>query len=248
MLNQLNSEWIKLKSVRSNLVMLYLAIGINFAIALLVSIFINSKEKLNLSGLFPGQFIAVLFFLVVGVQIIGQEFRYSTIRTTFSSTPNRLKVIFAKLLVLLGAVSASTFVLILLCGLIGKTVFSIRGLSLGIEHSDIRLIIYLIIGNMIVALFGFGVGAIVRQPIAGIIIVLIWPIIIENILQTIGAVIRENGYEIVAKWLPFTNYTYALSDNKDPAFFSPPFAMLYFFAISATLCLIGSYLVIKRDA
>lgn len=247
MLRQINSEWIKLKSVRSNLVLLYLAIGLNSIIALLIGIFINKSDGPDLSTFLPGQFIAVLFFLVVGVQIIGQEFRYNTIRTTFSTTPNRLKVIFAKIIVLVAAVSTSTLALASLCGIIGKIILSMRGLTLEIGTSDFRLVTYLVIGNMIVALFGFGVGAIVRQPIAGIIIVLVWPIIIENILATIGYVISENGGEIVSKYLPFANYTSALDDINESVFFSPPFAMLYFFCFSSVLCTIGTLLVKKRD-
>ena len=58
----------------------------------------------NLTDLTVGVSLACLLFGVLGVQVIGQEYRFNTIRPTFTAAPRRLPVVLAKLIVVCSAV------------------------------------------------------------------------------------------------------------------------------------------------
>lgn len=247
MLNQIRSEWIKLKSVRSSIILLCFAFGITLLVAVLISIF--SREEVLVPTILTGTGLAQLFFVVTGTQIIGQEYRFYTIRPTFSVTPNRTKVIAAKMIVLCGVIGATTFLLVFISLATSKIIFSARGIPFEFTDSNsLRIILCLIIGYMISGLFGFGIGAIVRQPIAGIIIGLVWIIVLENIIMAIYFVITKTEGIGIAKWLPFANFGNSVALEPNEGAFSPAVSLLYFFGISIVLCIIGSALINKRDA
>jgi ABC-2 type transport system permease protein len=100
------SEWDKLTSLRSarrNLVL-----GVVFGVTLSVGVaFISglTYKKWDDAGradfdplLYPatGAILTVLFFATVGVNVLAAEYRTGMIRTTFTATPNRAHVLFAK--------------------------------------------------------------------------------------------------------------------------------------------------------
>src|SRR5579862_8167155 len=99
------SELLKLRSVRSNLVMLgsILVLGIGFGA--LASGLIPDRERrtgrpspihnpFDRVGIaLAGLNLAMLLAGVLGVHLIGQEYRFSTIRATFAAVPRRLSVV-----------------------------------------------------------------------------------------------------------------------------------------------------------
>ena len=53
----------------------------------------------NLGNVIGGVQVAIFLFGTLGVQIIGQEYRFNTIRPTFTAAPWRMRVLAAKLVV-----------------------------------------------------------------------------------------------------------------------------------------------------
>ena len=98
-----HSEWIKLRTARSNLVLLVLAL----VVPVLTTALATAATPLDslpddtpanrFSLAIAGTGIGHTLLAVLGVLVIGSEFRHNTIRTTFSAIPRRLRVHRAKI-------------------------------------------------------------------------------------------------------------------------------------------------------
>ncbi len=90
MIATMNAEWIKFRSVRSTLVLLFAGGLLTVAIALLVINDIKGQDRaFNLTDISFGVQLSVFLFGALGVQVLGQEYRFNTIRNTFSTSPVR---------------------------------------------------------------------------------------------------------------------------------------------------------------
>lgn len=248
MLNQMYSEWIKLRSVRSTVVMFILAIVFSVAIAGLGQIGATADNNVNMA--FLGILFSQIFFMVLGIQIIGQEYRFKTIRSTFAATPKRWTVIFAKFFVLIVTIAITTIFLILLSILTSQIVLAIQGHSLSFAGSDSsRVIIATFLTSILYAVFGLAIGSIIRQPVAAIVLSLIWIMAVEAI---VGSILTIWDIEIY-HWFPFQAMTLASSPGdfmveSGTTMLDPYVGILYVSAIFITLFIIGSTLIARRDA
>ena len=242
MINLIRSEWIKFRSVRSTLVLLFAGGLITVAFALLIINDIKNEDRVfNLTDISVGAQLSVLLFGALGVQILGQEYRFNTIRNTFSTSPIRWKVLMAKLIVVCAACAAMALAMLLLCVGLGSALLD----GFTIDGIDQRVIWGTVLFAAGVAAMGMGVGAIVRQPIAGIIILLGDAFVAENLLRSV--------FPGTAKWLPFVNGIQMMFRNEDassgPSDLRPLFeGGVYFFVVAAIVVAIGFVLADRRDA
>ncbi|WP_169952400.1 ABC transporter permease [Microbispora sp. H11081] len=140
---------------------------------------------------------AGIFVMILGVVLMTSEFRYQTITGTFLVTPRRGLVIIAKLVagLIVGALFALAVlvlqaVTVIPAVMLGGGEFSLSGarvpqISIGILAT---LALY--------ALFGIGLGALVRNQVAGVVAAIAWTYVIESIFTAIPAL------HVVGKWLP----------------------------------------------
>lgn len=244
MIAQIRSEWIKFRSVRSTVVLAIISVAICVGVAAIVAG--NTDEVLRASDVLLGAQISSLFVIVLGVQIIGQEYRFSTIRATFSATPRRERVIIAKLVVIITAAAVAAVALIALSLGAGALVSSMRGttLDLGLPGTT-RVLFGTVVVLVISGVFGFGVGCIVRQPIAGIVIVLVWANVIENVIAGV--------FPGAARWLPLFSMANVNAQDRAQDFgqvhlMSPVFGALYGASIALALVAIGAIRIRSIDA
>jgi ABC-2 type transport system permease protein len=139
-----------------------------------------------------------LFSLVFGILAVAGEYRQRTITDTFLSSPRRGRVIAAKL-VIYGALGAMAGVMgAALAVLTASIWWGAKGASFDLGNADMwRTIAGGILANALYAAIGVGVGALIRNLTAAILIAVGWIAIVEGI---VGQLV---GTEI-AKWLPFT--------------------------------------------
>ena len=79
MIDAIRSEWIKLRSARSNLVLLILATAVPVALTLLLAFTVQPEDVTaedTFSLLLVGDNIGQLLLGVLGVLVIGQEYRH----------------------------------------------------------------------------------------------------------------------------------------------------------------------------
>lgn len=239
MINQIRSEWVKMRSVRSTLVMLASAILLAIGVAVIVGI--KTNDTMDTASSLLGVQLATMMFAVLGVQVIGQEYRFNTIRPTFSTVSSRSRVIGAKLITMLASVAVAGATLI--AGAIGAAalIANIRDIPFDPSSGDaLRVIIGTFISTLLAAAFGYGIGVIVRQPIAGIMIALIWSLVAEPIVS--GLLPR------VGKWMPLSSATNISTPEVLDNFLSPLAGGLYSAAIMCALVAIGSRRIATTDA
>ena len=135
-----------------------------------------------------------LLLIVLGILMLTQEFRFGTATPSFLTTPKRGRVVVAKLLAvsITGALFAALSVLLAL----GLS-YAFIALRDGEARFDATVLEVLAGVFLVLALYGpigVGVGALVRNQIAAVVITLAWVFILEQILV---ALVPEVG-----RWTP----------------------------------------------
>lgn len=248
MIGALEAEWIKLRSVRANLILIIIALAVPIVLSFLIAALAPfgggtlDREVFGVAVITPAA-VAAYLCGVLGVLGIGQEYRHSTIRVTFAAQPNRSVVLAAKSIVygvfglLVGLLALSlSFVTAAIC-------FAVRDLTFEVTIAPMVGAVLLI---TLMTLFGFGLGAVMRQPAAAIPVFLIWPLIIEGII----GLILDSVDESLVRWLPFRSAQELVNFTGTAAtpVFSRTVSGLYFAGWTAVVVALGWWLVERRDA
>ncbi|QXC60814.1 ABC transporter permease [Aquihabitans sp. G128] len=239
MVNLIRSEWIKFRSVRSTLITLFLAGAFVVLIAVIAAVQASDDGVTHLTDLTAGVSVAALIFGALGVQVLGQEYRFNTIRPTFTAMPRRWRVLAAKLIVVTTACAAISVVMVAFCWVVGAALVG----NFEVDGVDQRAMLGIVLFSIGWSALGMGVGAIVRQPVAGILILLAEAFVVESLLS--GLV------ESSSKFLPFLNgfqMTFRASEGGDDQLRSVLGGGIYFFLVVAVVWAIGAYLANHRDA
>jgi len=136
-----------------------------------------------------------LFALLLGVLIITTEFRHKTVTTSFLVTPRRSTFVIAKLV--MAAVAGLVLAIILLVATVvgGGIALSAKGGSFSaLLHQVPAVAPGMILVFVLFSLLGVGVGSLLTNQVAALIVALGWFLIVENIIEAI--------WSGTTKWLP----------------------------------------------
>lgn len=183
---QLRSEFVKLRSTRTNLGLLVGMVALVLLVVLVTGFAVPVAEAAKAAhqralvslGL-QGGFIAAL----IGVMSICSEFRHGTIRPTFVFTPNRSRVLIAKLISSLALGAAFGVIAEALAFPLGLATLAIRGIHVVVPT---REFLFVAVGSIAVsalmAALGVGVGAVIRNQVFAVIAVISWFMLIEGLI------------------------------------------------------------------
>ncbi len=267
MIASVRSEWLKIRTTAVPWVLAGIAIVIN---ALLILVYFISHDTngggnggggngngngtfgipnyphttQQLRNLLGSGFECYLLALLLGVLIVTTEFRHKTVTTSFLVTPHRPRFVGAKLILaaVLGALLAVIMLVATLIG--GGATLVAQGGSLS---ALIRQLPAVAPGMILVfALFGIlglGVGSVLTNQVAAIIVCLGWFIILEGIL--VGLV---HGAE---RWVPTGAATAAANLTRgrgaDFGLFNWWQGTLLMLAYGLVFAGVGSIILTRRD-
>jgi ABC-2 type transport system permease protein len=245
--NLVRSEWIKLWSVRSNQVMLAVAVVVSVGLALLVALVIpndpqqlgNDANPFTLS--LAGVGMASLLVGAVGVLLVAGEYRHGTFRVTFAAEPRRTRVLAAKCLVGFVAGVLVGLVTVPLALATGLTLLAIRGFDVSVGGFTFwRAAIGAVVLLGLYVLVGVGLGTILKSSAAAITVFALSNVVLEPIL---GIVLRD-----WARFLPFAAGSEVLNPNRADPGLGWPLGLAYFCAWILLLLVSGAWLLHRRDA
>lgn len=173
----LRSEWIKLRTLRSTIIVLGVTVIGMVGIGLLIAAVTNSNfasmgadQRANFNAIdrvLGGVNIAQLTVGVLGVLIITGEYSTGMIRATFGAVPTRLPVLWAKLAVFASVVFSVCLVSSFAAFLGGEALLGTHGVPLsapGALRAVFGVALYLTVAGLLGVAFGF----IVRNTAGGI--------------------------------------------------------------------------------
>ena len=131
--------------------------------------------------LFLGTFVK-LAFLILGIRIVTDEFRFGTANPTFLFTPARRKVLLAKVgaATLYGTVMAAVTQVVLFGS--AAALFAIKGHVLHIGSAGTYAFFGGILAGTLWVVVGLGLGAIIRNQIIAIVGVVVWFMGLEDVI------------------------------------------------------------------
>jgi ABC-2 type transport system permease protein len=188
----------------------------------------------------------IMVLMILAALTVTSEYRFGIIRTTFQAVPSRVNVLVAKGLLTGGYGAALTFVLAFVAYYVAKAVAGTDGsVDLVLSSADDWRKLYGIpIYAALCALLAIAVGALLRQSAAAIALLLLWPLLIENLFPLFGSVGDK-----VRPFLPFANAQHFLGAELDIDFHWGPWGGLaYFVAFVAIAFVAAAYTVTRRDA
>jgi ABC-2 type transport system permease protein len=248
-------ERIKLFSTRSPWWCMIVAAVLTVGLSALFLGLASSEQKLHatIADSQGGAQLSQMVIMVMAALAITTEYRFGTIRTSFQAVPQRAALLLGK-----------TFVVAMLSGLIG-VIASFGAWAIGdLVNSSADLAIdtaaewRLLAGRGLIfalsAVIAVAVGALIRQSAGAIVILLVWPLLVEQLVQLIPKVGDD-----LNRWAPFTNANSFLFQGQDVGAAGGPgdatsyamgpwWALLYFAGWAAALLTIALVSASKRDA
>lgn len=145
--------------------------------------------------------VGYVFPLLIGTLMVTAEFRHQTLTPTFLATPRRGLVLWAKIAVgiLLGVVYAVLGII----SAVGPAALFLSGYGLDTEFTSSdtwALLGRIVLSFVLWVLIGIGVGALVRNQVAAIVIVLAFTQFIEPLGRLAAAFV--NNLDKVTQFLP----------------------------------------------
>ena len=242
----ISSEWLKLRTVVGNLVLLILSVALSVGFSILVPLIII-KDRIGdltpqtvFSFALAGLSIAQALVGVLGVQLITQEFRF-TARLTFSAEPRRSRVMVAKAVTITAVGLAIGAVAVAAGLLVGGSLLKARDFPFEYGGAGFwRAVVGSVAVTAIYGLVGLGLGALLRSPAAAITIFVVWVLIVEGIVYAL--------VPTVGKFAPFQAGAQLSSiDPVDPGL-GPLWGGLLFAGFALALLAAGTMIVMKHDA
>ena len=251
MINTIRSEWIKLRTVRMNFVLFILAVAFPVVVSVLVASLanINDLKISDVAGLVTGSSVVTALLLgVVGAVSISAEFAHGTIRPTFAATPKRMRVLMSKAIVTALFAAVAETLVVVFCFAVSSAIVSSRGVTLSLsDQPEARAaLIGIVVFAVIVSLLGFGIGMVIRNTPAAVAVLILWPLVVENIIM---AILSAAGVHNPQKFLPYiSGFGLGNPDGSSSESLSRVNGGLYFAGVTAAVAIAGALITARRDA
>lgn len=256
LLNQMTSEWTKIRTLRSNYWNLGIMVVLSVGFAILLSSLLSGKSA-DVTAI--ASVVALMVFVLVspilttlsGVMIVTSEYSHGMIRTTLTAQPRRIQVYLGKLIVYTLVTLVVALVTAGLSYLIGSSVASGSNVTQGWSPGEA-----IFAGALYVTVLGmmsFGLAAIIRNTAGSIMsaigLLLVLPYVVLPIVQS--ATNHAAWAQDLNKWLPAsydTGIEMLAGHQAGFNLFSPWIQFLVSAVWALAALILGGYLLATRDA
>lgn len=145
--------------------------------------------------------VGYLLLLTIGVLQVGGEYRHKTITATFLATPKRVRALLAKAIALVGIGGLYGLISLLGSVSVGALVLSLRGQEAFPSTEILRTLALSLLILGIWALIGLGVGILISNQVAALLIAIGVAWIVEPLVG-FGLTFWEWGAQNIAPYLP----------------------------------------------
>jgi ABC-2 type transport system permease protein len=247
------SEWIKLRSVRSNYLTLLVASLVTVGGTFLVATALTAGRHSPLGGpisALTASFLAYAEYAVIPIGVLGvlaftSEYATSRIRTTFTAVPQRRLVLAAKAAVVGGValivgevLSFATF---------GITQAMLAGRHLGLSLSDRGVAGAVLAAGLVMAvsaLLGLGFGAIIRHTAGGV-----GALVATLLLLAVVCIALPSHWNTrIGRFTPALAAYQVTALHPSASLFSPAVSMLILIAWPVAVLAVAALLITRRDA
>ena len=251
MMNAIRAEWIKLRTITSTWVLLIVSIVLTLFFSTLLA-FVSNRDSGGRRGdgpaptietMLTGVGLATFLVGVVAVLLASGDFRF-TIRPTFAAEPRRLRVLLAKMVVVVVASALSGAVMITLALGTSSFILKRRGISLDFNSGGRSTAVGLLLYMMLFSLAGLAIGNLVRHSAGAIVVLILWPLLVESILGGLS----RNWFSWLTRWLPFAAGQRMISFADDTLLFGQWTGGAYFAGFVALLLVLAAVFLRRRDA
>ena len=199
MKNLIHAELLKLRTTR--VFWAYVAAALAFVPVSIALAMTSGQEAAplesseGLRNVMSAASAGTLLLLLVGISLMAGEFRHNTVTTTFLISPDRRRVVAAKLAAA-SAVGVGVAVLASLLTLaIALPWLAARDVEVSLLSSDIGIpVLGALIGTALAAVVGVGLGALLPNQILAITVVVVWTSVVDALLVGFAPEI--------GRWLP----------------------------------------------
>lgn len=253
MLNLIRSEVLKTRSTQVWLWMILPAVALTSLTTIgqsydLVQNYHLGVPDLNYYGLFTASANGGVALLVIGILGLTTEFRHKTITPTLLATPNRWLLLLGK------AISYVLFALFyaVICLIVNFAIALIwlnaENVPVDFGHGVIAGIVKAFVSLVAIAIFGLGLGALVRNQAAAMVIGIFYFSIIDGLLSVIPWERR-----VIYRYTPGADLSAFISNGHqqqgpdDVHLFVPLVSGLLFLGWTLLILLTGGQLSLRRD-
>jgi ABC-2 type transport system permease protein len=250
MMANLRSEWLKVRTLRVHALLAVLAVVVPLAVTSIFTIAVSDPTSIGGDDLImllgSGLVISLMLVGVSALLAVSSEYGYNTVRVTYAATPQRWRVVMAKLVVNSVVATATVAVAILVTWVVGSTIVDQRGGSVALSDGDdlgTKLLAMVLVG-LVFAWFGTGLGLTIRNSSMGITLLVLWPLLLENIVSLVATLANVDQ---IVRWLPLQSAIGEMTTAGSDAL-AWPWSVLWPLAFGAGIVAVGLIVDARRDA
>ncbi|GAA1535462.1 ABC transporter permease [Kribbella lupini] len=251
----INVERIKLFSTRSPWWCMIIAAALSIGLAALATGLASGADELQVTPAMSqfGVNLGQMVIMVMAALAVTTEYRFGTIRTSFQAVPQRVALLLNKTFVVAGLAALVGLIASWGSWAVGYLLAGNADMAIN-TAAEWRLLFGQALVYGIAAIFAVAVGILIRQSAGAIAILILWPLLVENLLTLIPRIGDD-----LQKWSPFTNANQFINGGQDMGLaggdsagpstgLDPWWALVYFAAWGVGLLVIALFTASKRDA
>ncbi len=250
-MNLLASEFLKLRTIRTTY---FLLLGVVLLSGGVTAGFVGSGsvdrgDQDPALSLGQAASFGAIFVAVIGILIVTNEYRHSTIMTTFLADPRRVRVLLAKLAaaVIVGLVFAVTALTV--AAAVALPWLAARGESLQLDGQAAEAVGRVLLVFALTAVFGAALGAIVHSQVGAIVGYFVWILVVESIITALaGLLLTDFGKpDPVSKFLPGNSLGGIIGGQGNDFVLNAGGAALLALGYAIVLSVLGALSMTRRD-